>query len=95
MADGNDINGNNTSIPSWPAKMPLWQKVLCLFGYHKWEMRFASRRVRDDGVVLEPMRLRDQCCRCETLSHTNMKDPAREGIARDRADRRPTKMRYL
>lgn len=96
MADGQDIFGSgNNSIPQWPAGMPVWQRVLCLLGYHKMEIRYAPRRTRDDGVVLEPMRLRDQCNRCRTLANNNLKDPKREAKARAYADMQPTRGRFL
>jgi aminoglycoside phosphotransferase (APT) family kinase protein len=41
---------------------PLWHRVLCVLGYHRWEERHA---LHPDG---EPrMRLRDQCSRCTVL----------------------------
>ncbi len=96
MADGQDIYGSgNTRMPQYPVGTPLWQRILCLLDYHKWEIRFAPRRERDDGVILPVMRLRDQCVRCHTLANNNIKDPAREGVARAYAEARPIRMRFL
>ena len=71
--NGDDIEWFNQSMPHFPEKMPFWQRVLCLFGYHKWETRQTAKGHRfgpelnnalhDDN----PMKLRDQCGRCGTL----------------------------
>lgn len=96
MADGQDIYGSgNTRMPQYPAGMPLWQRILCLLDYHKMEIRYAPRRIRDDGMVLEPMRLRDQCARCRCLANNNLKDPKREAKAKAFADIQPTRQRFL
>lgn len=60
--NGDDITRNNQSLPWWPKGMPLWQKVLCLFGYHKRETRKTGAMKKYPG-----MKLRDQCGRCHTL----------------------------
>jgi hypothetical protein len=68
--NGDDIKSYNETLPRWPGSMPLWQRVLCLFGYHKWETRQTAKGHRYGNGVLHddaPMRLRDQCGRCRTL----------------------------
>lgn len=78
--DGDDITSCNNSIPWWPEGMPVWQKVLCLLGYHKWETRQTAKghcygieteegiRKGKHGLHDEnPMKLTDQCARCQTL----------------------------
>jgi hypothetical protein len=78
--DGDDIKRRNESMPWWPKGMPLWQKVLCLFGYHKRETRqsakghqygFQTEEGKQRGIFgihdEKPMKLRDQCGRCDTL----------------------------
>lgn len=78
--NGDDIKDINDSLPWWPEEMPLWQKVLCLFGYHKWETRqsakghrygFQTKEGERKGVFglhdENPMQLRDQCARCHSL----------------------------
>lgn len=60
--DGDEITEHNMSMPHWPRNMPLWQRVLCLFGYHKRETRQTGRTHKFPG-----MKLRDQCGRCNTL----------------------------
>lgn len=77
---GDDITRSNDSLPWWPEGTPFWQKVLCLFGHHKWETRQTSKghcygfeteegkRKGKFGLHDEsPMKLRDQCVRCLTL----------------------------
>lgn len=78
--EGDDITHDNRSTPHWPRAMPLWQRVLCLLGYHKRETRRTGKGHRY-GVQTEegerrgifgihdehPMKLRDQCGRCNTL----------------------------
>lgn len=96
MADGQDIFGSgNTRMPQYPIGMPLWQRVLCLLDYHKMEIRYAPRRIRNDGRTLEPMRLRDQCVRCRCLANNNLKDPKREAKAKAFADIQPTRPRFF
>lgn len=78
--DGDDITSVNEQMPHWPADMPLWQRVLCLLGYHQRETRQSARghcfgvqtaegeRRGIFGIHDEtPMKLRDQCGRCRTL----------------------------
>ena len=57
-----DIKGINTSMPYWPKDMNLFQKILCLFGHHRWESRATGAMHKYPG-----MKLRDQCGRCGTL----------------------------
>jgi|CXWK01.1.fsa_nt_gi hypothetical protein len=80
MMNGDDIKWDNRSMPRFPKGMSLWQRVLCLLGYHKWETR-QSAKGHCYGVQTEegkrrgifgihdetPMKLRDQCGRCGTL----------------------------
>ena len=56
--DGDDIKRNNDSMPWFPEGMPLWQRVLCLLGYHKPESRKTG-----PGHKYPGMKLRDQCAR--------------------------------
>jgi hypothetical protein len=68
--NGDDIKYHNDTLPRWPRSMPLWQRVLCLFGYHKWETRQTAKGHRYGNGTLHddaPMKLRDQCGRCSTL----------------------------
>jgi hypothetical protein len=69
--DGDDIKWSNESLPRWPKGMPLWQKVLCLFGYHKRETRRTGPNHMGfwdaKPQPLPNMKLRDQCGRCHTL----------------------------
>ncbi len=78
--NGDPITQQNDSLPEWPDGMPLWQRVLCLFGYHKRETRQTEpghcygfeteegKRKGKFGLHDEtPMKLRDQCARCHTL----------------------------
>lgn len=78
--NGDDIMYENTSLPWFPEKMPFWQRVLCLLGYHKWETRYSAKGHRYGIETKEgkqkgvfglhdetPMKLRDQCGRCWTL----------------------------
>ena len=78
--NGDDITYHNSSLPHFPEEMPFWQRVLCLFGYHKRETRqtskghcygFETEEGRERGVKgihdKDPMKLRDQCSRCGTL----------------------------
>ena len=78
--NGDDITKSNQTLPRWPNNMPLWQRVLCLFGYHKRETRqtakghcFGVKTAEGErkGVFglhnEKPMKLRDQCDRCNTL----------------------------
>ena len=37
--NGQDIEWSNMSMPIFPDKMPVWQRILCLLGYHKRETR--------------------------------------------------------
>ncbi len=77
MANGDDITWRNESMPVFPEEMPLWQRILCLLGYHKWETRQTAkghcfgieteegRRKGVFGLHDElPMKLNDQCGRC-------------------------------
>ena len=78
--NGDDIKWDNRSMPHFPNGMPLWQRVLCLLGYHKSETR-QSANGHCYGVQTEegkrrgifgihdetPMKLRDQCGRCGKL----------------------------
>lgn len=93
MADGDDIRGSgNESLPHWPTGMPLWQKVLCLFGYHKPEVRFAGKRTgyyQGEPTQHGTMRLRDQCGRCKSLLNTTITDKPRIEAARAVAEARP------
>ena len=68
--DGDDIKWRNSSMPSYPDNMPLWQRIMCLLGYHKSETRqtapghrYGDGQLHDDS----PMKLRDQCGRCGIL----------------------------
>lgn len=78
--DGDDITRHNDSMPCYPHGMPLWQRVLCLLGYHKPETRqtapghcygLQTKEGARKGVFglhdESPMKLRDQCGRCDTL----------------------------
>lgn len=78
--NGDDISRINDSLPWWPKGMPLWQKIMCLLGYHKWETRqsekghcygFETEEGKRNGKCglhdESPMKLRDRCCRCESL----------------------------
>jgi hypothetical protein len=78
--NGDDIKNYNQSMPRFPARMPIWQRVLCLLGYHKRETRqsapghrygFETEEGKRKGVFglhdETPSKLRDQCGRCETL----------------------------
>ena len=68
--DGDSITGRNDSMPHWPHGMPLWQRVMCLLGYHKRETRQTAKGHRyGDGTLHDdkPMQLRDQCGRCGAL----------------------------
>lgn len=78
--NGDDITHNNRSMPWWPTGTPLWRKVLCLFGYHKWETRQSAKghcfgfeteegkRKGRFGLHDEsPMKLADQCPHCLSL----------------------------
>lgn len=60
--DGDDITWRNESMPHFPAAMPLWQRVMCLLGYHKRETRQAAKDHKFPGA-----KLRDQCGRCGAL----------------------------
>ena len=78
--DGDDITYRNESMPYFPKGMPLWQRALCVLGYHKGETR-QSAKGHCYGVQTEegerkgvfglhdekPMKLRDQCARCGAL----------------------------
>ena len=68
--NGDDIKWSNSTMPSFPDEMPFWQRVLCLFGYHRRETRQTAKGHRfGDGELHDdkPMKLRDQCGRCGTL----------------------------
>ncbi|HDZ25166.1 hypothetical protein LCGC14_1462910 [marine sediment metagenome] len=68
--DGDDIKGSNSSMPWFPNEMSLWQRFMCLFGYHKPETRQTKLGHRyGDGSLHDHarMKLRDQCGRCGTL----------------------------
>lgn len=73
--NGDDIKFRNDSMPWFPDQMPLWQRVLCLFGYHKWESRQCAPDHRfgmtlaggASGLHETRCALRDQCGRCGTL----------------------------
>jgi hypothetical protein len=80
MANGDDITWRNETMPHWPEGLPLWTKIMCLFGYHLWETRQSApghcygmqteegERKGVFGLHDEtPMKLRDQCGRCGTL----------------------------
>jgi hypothetical protein len=60
--NGDDITRRNESMPWFPEGMPFWQRVTCLFGYHKRETRKTGPSHKFPG-----MKLRDQCGRCHTL----------------------------
>lgn len=60
--DGDEIKWRNEYMPKYPGKMPLWQRILCVLGYHKRETRKCGPRGSFPG-----MKLRDQCGRCGTL----------------------------
>lgn len=60
--DGDDITERNESMPWYPKGLPLWQRVLCLLGYHKPEIRMSGKDMPFPGL-----KLRDQCGRCKTL----------------------------
>ena len=60
--NGDDITIDNESMPWWPDGMSLFNKVRCLFGYHKRETRKCGPDAKYPG-----MKLRDQCGRCGTL----------------------------
>lgn len=62
MANGDDIIYYNESIPVFPDCMPLWQRVLCILGYHKRETRQTGPTHKYPGT-----KLRDQCGRCNVL----------------------------
>lgn len=49
-------------MPKYPPTMPLWQRVLCVLGYHKREARYTESSHKFPG-----MRLRDRCARCNAL----------------------------
>ncbi len=57
-----NITWKNSSMPYWPKGMNLFQKILCLFGYHHWEKRATGFTHKYPG-----MKLREQCGRCGTL----------------------------
>ena len=77
---GDDVTKVNQSMPWFPDGMPLWQRVLCLLGYHRWERRQTAKG-HCYGVQTEegerkgvfglhdetPMQLTDQCGRCGAL----------------------------
>lgn len=78
--NGDDITQHNDTFPVFPDGMPFYQRVLCLFGYHKRETRQTAKGhcygVQTDegerkgifGLHDErPMKLRDQCPRCKSL----------------------------
>lgn len=78
--NGDDIKGSNGSMPYFPKGMPLWQRVLCVLGYHKPETRqsakghcygFQTEEGERKGIFglhdETPMKLRDQCARCWAL----------------------------
>jgi hypothetical protein len=78
--DGDDIKGYNKHMPSFPLGMPLWQRVMCVLGYHKEETRQTAKGHRfgfdtDEGKRKgifglhdeSPMKLRNQCGRCGKL----------------------------
>ncbi len=69
MADYDDIEWSNQSLPYFPKEMNIFQKVLCLFGNHKWEKR--ESKYIGTGFLREkrkyPLTLREQCVRCKTL----------------------------
>jgi hypothetical protein len=60
--DGDDITRHNQSMPSYPKGMPLWQRILCVLGYHKREKRYTGKDHKFPGMTL-----RDQCGRCHQL----------------------------
>jgi hypothetical protein len=78
--DGNDITRHNTTMPVFPKGMNLWERILCVLGYHKRETRQTAKGhcygfQTDEGERRgifgihdeKPMKLRDQCGRCHTL----------------------------
>lgn len=68
MADYDDIEGSNSSLPWFPDEMNIFQKIMCLFGYHKWEKRESKYKGFGKLEKREhPLKLRDQCKRCESL----------------------------
>lgn len=80
MADYDDIEWSNDSLPHFPKEMNIFQKIMCLFGHHKWEKRqtskghcygFETEEGKERGIKgihdKDPMKLRDQCSRCCSL----------------------------
>lgn len=78
--NGDDIKWHNESMPHFPDGMTFLQRIMCLFGYHKWETRQTAKGhcygfQTDEGKEKNifgihddrPMKLRDQCGRCGTL----------------------------
>jgi len=57
--NGDDIKWLNNSMPYYPKGMPIWQRILCVLGYHKRETRQSGKDHKYPG-----MKLRDQCGRC-------------------------------
>lgn len=60
--DGDDITWRNESMPTFPKDMRLWERVMCVLGYHKREKRQTSKGHKFPGA-----KLRDQCGRCGAL----------------------------
>lgn len=73
MAHGDDIVRHNDTMPVFRSGTPFWQRVLCVLGYHKREVRRAAPDHRGGGGIwLGGMRLRDQCGRCDALLNEQM-----------------------
>lgn len=80
MANGDSITHRNEHMPVFPKGTPLHHRVLCVLGYHKRETRQTAKGhcfgIQTDegkrrgifGIHDEtPMKLRDQCGRCNVL----------------------------
>lgn len=78
--DGDDITSHNSTMPVFPNSMRLPHRILCVLGYHKSETRqsapghcygFQTDEGERRGIFgihdAKPMRLRNQCGRCNTL----------------------------
>ena len=64
--DYDDIIQRNDSMPYYPKEMSLWQRILCILGYHKAEKRMAKNHRIGNGEIID-LPLRDQCSRCHAL----------------------------
>lgn len=78
--NGDDIVWHNNSMPHFPVGMPLWQRVMCVLGYHRRETRQTAIGHCYGVQTAEGIRrgifgihdenrakLRDQCGRCNVL----------------------------